>query len=242
MRRQDEEAPPRTDGHVIHWAWLYDSVIRVTTLGQEQSLRRQTIALAELRPGQRVLDIGCGTGTLLIGAVQAEPGITAQGIDPSPEMIERARQKAAEAGVEATFEVGAIENIELEAETVDVAMCSLMLHHLPTKTLHNGLVQILRVLKPGGRLVVIDFPGPGPMLHRLSAVLSRGRSPSRHVDEVLAQLEELGFTNVVRGRPRPGFRFLSWRGGQANEPPVGLDRSACGRVTSWKQILEPRNL
>jgi ubiquinone/menaquinone biosynthesis C-methylase UbiE len=207
MRQHNKEAPPHTDGHVIHWAWLYDSVIRVTTLGQEQRLRRQTIELAELRPGQRVLDIGCGTGTLLIGAAQAEPGIRAQGIDPAPEMIERARRKAASAGVEATFEVGTIENLELAAETVDVAMCSLMLHHLPTTTLHSGLVEIFRVLKPGGRLVVIDFPGPGPMLHRLSAVLTRGRSPTRHVDEVLAQLKELGFTNVVRGRPRPGFLF-----------------------------------
>jgi len=199
--------PQHTDGHVIHWAWLYDSVLRVTTLGQEQSLRRQTIELAELRPGQRILDIGCGTGTLLILAAQAVPGIRAQGIDPSPEMIERARQKAVEAGVETSFEVGAIEKLDFETETVDVVMCSLMLHHLPTRTLHDGLVEILRVLKPGGRLVVIDFPGPGPMLHRLSAVLSRGRPPTRHVVEVLEQLHTLGFTSVVRGRPKPGFLF-----------------------------------
>ena len=94
MKQQPNTPSKPTAGQVIHWPQLYDSVVRILTLGRERELRRQTVGLAQLRPGHRILDVGCGTGTLVITAVQAEPTIAAQGIDPSGEMIDRARQKA----------------------------------------------------------------------------------------------------------------------------------------------------
>ncbi len=66
-----------------------------------------------------MVDVGCGTGTLVIAAAQAEPKIVVVGIDPAKEMVGRAEQKAAAAGVEARFEVGVIEQLDIESGSVD---------------------------------------------------------------------------------------------------------------------------
>jgi len=198
----------RTDGYVIHWAWLYDSLVRLVALGKEPELRRQTIERAELGPGRRVLDVGCGTGTLLIAAVQAEPAIEARGIDPAVEMVLRARRKAAAAGVEADFDVGVIEQLAFEDDFFDVVLSSLMLHHLPEPTRAAGLAEIRRVLKPGGRFVAVDVAGPGPWFHRLGSFFTRGRSrPKRYADQLLEQVQAAGF-EAAESRPlQPSHLF-----------------------------------
>ncbi len=153
-----------TGGIVIRWAFFYDLLLKVVTLGREGRFRRRTIEIARLRPGERVLDVGCGTGTLALAAAEAvgRTGSIA-GIDPSPEMIARARQKAARSGVDAKLEVGVVESLPHADQTFDVVLSSLMFHHLPDAELRRaGLAQILRVLAPGGRLVLIDF-GPPPV-------------------------------------------------------------------------------
>ena len=207
-QEQIDTTAPRTDGMVIHWAGFYDSVLRIISLGREQELRRQTVAVADLQPGQHVLDVGCGTGTLTIAAAQAAADIEVYGIDPSSEMIERARGKAAEAGVVGTFDTGIIEKLDFEDDTFDVVLSSLMLHHLPAPTRFNGFLEILRVLKPGGRFVAVDFPGPGSTLHHLGLLLTGGRSPrKRHVDLVIEQVKGVGFEDLQRGHLAAGLLF-----------------------------------
>jgi ubiquinone/menaquinone biosynthesis C-methylase UbiE len=93
-----ETAPtqqPTTTGSVIHWAAGYDLLVWLLTLGRERAMRERTLALARPRPGETVLDVGCGTGTLAIAAA-GHAGATGavHGIDASPEMIARARAKA----------------------------------------------------------------------------------------------------------------------------------------------------
>jgi demethylmenaquinone methyltransferase/2-methoxy-6-polyprenyl-1,4-benzoquinol methylase/phosphoethanolamine N-methyltransferase len=197
-----------TEGHVIHWAALYDRVVNVVTLGREASLRRQTVALAELQPDQRVLDVGCGTGTLAIAVARSDPTLSVHGIDPAKSMIERARAKAEAAGVEVGFDVGAVESLQAEAGSYDVVLSSLMMHHLPRGTRQAGLAEIQRVLRPGGRFVVVDFGGRGSWMHRLAGLFSSGHThPKGDSGQLGEALQQLGFVDLVTERLRPAYLF-----------------------------------
>src|SRR4030065_1172723 len=101
-------------------------------LGRGPGIRRMTIELADIKKGERVLDVGCVTGTLAIAA-RWETGPTGEvhGIDPSAEMIEVARQKAAKAGVDAQFQTAVMEKLPFPDGHFHLVLSSLMLHHLP---------------------------------------------------------------------------------------------------------------
>lgn len=88
-------------GKVIHGPLAYDVQAWVLTLGNERRFRERLVRLARLAPGESVLDVGCGTGGLAIAAGE-QVGSAGEvcGVDPSPEMVARARRKAATAGVD----------------------------------------------------------------------------------------------------------------------------------------------
>jgi ubiquinone/menaquinone biosynthesis C-methylase UbiE len=116
------------------------------------------VDLAGLKPGETVLDVGCGTGTLLIAAKRRlGPSGRAIGIDPSPEMIARAQRKAKRLGVDVAFQVGIIESLPFPDAYCDAVLSTLMIHHLPSELRECGAREIARVLKPGGRMLVVDF-------------------------------------------------------------------------------------
>src|SRR3990172_12827115 len=90
-----ETAAPHTQGKVIHWARFYDAASWLMSLGQGRKMNRDIVETAAIRAGEKVLDVGCGTGAQTLPAAEkAGPGnVTA--IDASPEMIDVARGKAA---------------------------------------------------------------------------------------------------------------------------------------------------
>jgi ubiquinone/menaquinone biosynthesis C-methylase UbiE len=149
---------PRTSGVVMRRAARYDILAWLLTRGREPAFRERIISLARLEPGNSVLDIGCGTGTLAI-AVTRHVGPTGEvrGIDPSPQMIARARRKAAKAGAHVAFELAVAEQLPFPDGRFDVVLSTLMLHHLPRKTRQQCATEIRRVLKPGGRVLAVDF-------------------------------------------------------------------------------------
>ena len=125
---------------------------------REQALRRMTVDLARLQPGESVLDVGCGTGALTRLA-KARVGETGRvcGVDAAPQMIAVACRKAARHNLAIDFQVGLIEQLAFSDNSFDVVLSSLMMHHLPGELKRQGLAEIARVLKPGGRLLVLDM-------------------------------------------------------------------------------------
>jgi ubiquinone/menaquinone biosynthesis C-methylase UbiE len=150
----------RTEGITMgRWARFYDLICTVGGLGT--GFKRRIVRLAKLTPEERVLDVCCGTGVLTCLAAQQAAG--AVGIDGAPEMIDVARAKAARQGLAVDFRVALIEAIPFPDGHFDVAFTTLIIHCLPPAVLRAGLRDVLRVLKPGGRLLVADFDREGQL-------------------------------------------------------------------------------
>lgn len=148
----------RTTGILLHRAALYDLQVWIATLGRARRFREDLVRLARLQPGESVLDVGSGTGSLAIAAKRrVGPSGTVAGIDASPEMLDRARQKARKAGLDTRFEDGVAETLPFPDDSFDVALATVMLHHLPKKARRQCAHEIRRVVKPGGRVLAVDF-------------------------------------------------------------------------------------
>src|SRR5262245_44629673 len=131
MTMGDLHRTPGTTGSVLHWAASYDLLVWLLTLGRERVFREQVVRLARLQPGESVLDVGCGTGTLAIAAKRCVgPTGTVSGIDASPEMLARAGKKASKAGVEVVFTHAVAEVLPFPDAHVDEVLTKVMLHHL----------------------------------------------------------------------------------------------------------------
>ena len=157
-----EAANKETKGLILKGGWRYDLHGWFTEIfvfrGKSRELRQRTVDLAHIQSGEQVLDVGCGTGTLAIEVARLV-GLTGHvaGIDPGAEQIARARAKAARHNLLIDFQIGVIEQLPFSDQAFDVVFSTLMMHHLPAPLKRQGLSEIARVLKPGGRLVIADF-------------------------------------------------------------------------------------
>jgi SAM-dependent methyltransferase len=174
------------EGIVIHNAGLYDRRMRARTRGRERAFRDEVARLAALEPGEDVLDVGCGTGTLALAAkrrVGSEGSV--HGVDPSEEMVERARRKARRSGLDVGFSTGFAQTMPVPDAAFDVVLASLVLHQLPADSLADAFAEVRRVLRPEGRLLIVEIDpaaggdGPTPHAHGhfdLGAVIDRLRA------------------------------------------------------------------
>jgi ubiquinone/menaquinone biosynthesis C-methylase UbiE len=196
---------PQTNGATLHQASQYDICASLLGMGVNRRSSRMIIEMAHIKAGDRVLDVGCGTGGLTLTA-KAYAGISASvyGIDASQEMIEVARNNAKRSNLEAVFEVGLIEKIDQPEASFDVIISRLVMHHLPVDVKRRGFAEILRVLKPGGRIFLVDFNPPrNPVLfHVISALIGHGTMMQSSVQDLLPLLAEAGFEDVTSGSTR----------------------------------------
>jgi ubiquinone/menaquinone biosynthesis C-methylase UbiE len=125
----------------------YDAYMRKVTFGREGALREMTVKIAPVKPGDCVLEVGCGTGSLTLAAKkQAGTSGKVFGIDIIPGMIELSRQKAAQANEEITFQLGSIADIPFPANQFDVVMCSFMIFHMSEMTRRKNSMSSCAVL------------------------------------------------------------------------------------------------
>lgn len=200
-------------------AWYYDALAWALTLGRERALRERLVEAARLAPGEVVLDAGCGTGSLAIAA-KRRVGATGvvHAIDAAPEMIARAREKAARAGADVAFATGRAEALPFPDAHVDVVLSTLMLHHLPGPVRRAFAAEIRRVLKPGGRVLAVDFEAPARRSKGLIARVHRhGGVPMR---DVVGLLESVGLR--VRETGAVGVSDLQFA--LATAPRAGEER------------------
>jgi ubiquinone/menaquinone biosynthesis C-methylase UbiE len=162
-------------------------------------LRELTVLQALIKPGDSVLDVGCGPGSVTIPAkIRAGANGQASGIDPSPEMIAVARRKAASKGLAIDFRVGVIEALPYPDSSFDVVTSSLMIHHLPGDLKKKGLDEIYRVLKPGGRLLIADFMRQNPsLLSHLFYALSMHRGLKFGIEDLPDLLETTRYSQSM---------------------------------------------
>lgn len=189
---------------------LYDPLVRLTT--RELTFKRQLVLQADLHRDDRVLDIGCGTGTLLLLLRQTGCGVRVIGLDGDPKILRLARAKDEKDPL--PLVCGLSTELPYADECFTRVTSTLMLHHLTRQEKLQTLREVLRVLRPGGELHVADWGKPHNALMRvLSGVLRLG-----HQDRVIDNREgrlpllfrSVGFADAQeRGRLSTAFGTLS---------------------------------
>lgn len=137
---------------------VYDPLIALTT--RERRFRHRLLDRAAIADGQRVLDVGCGTGSLLIMAAERHPKAEFLGLDPDPHILSRARAKARLAGAEISFVPGLATDLPFEDSSFDRMLSTLVFHHLGPEALTEATAEISRILRPGGELHLADWAPP----------------------------------------------------------------------------------
>lgn len=193
---------------------FYDPVVALTT--REREFKQRLIDQLGPAPGQRILDLGCGTGTLALLVKERQPEAAVAGLDADPEMLWRAGEKAAAAGVEVELSEGRSDAMPYGDGSFDAVVSTLFFHHLSRPVRDATVAEILRVLVPGGELHVADWGRPADPLMRLAGLAVRtldGFEPT--ADNFAGRLPEVfaaaGFEDVrTRDRMRTAFGTLAF--------------------------------
>jgi ubiquinone/menaquinone biosynthesis C-methylase UbiE len=201
--KSGKAALKETQGHVIDWGWRYDLLLWWSNLqsrGKWHELQRRITDLAQFQPGETVLDVGCGTGTLALEAY-AHVGVKGRvsGIDPGPKQIARARSKAGRADLPIDFQVGVIEQLAFPDQSFDVVLSTFMMHVLPDDLKRQGLAEIARVLKPGGRLVIADFAHK----QERTGQAARFHAGGSRTNDLATLVSDAGFSQVETDEMQP---------------------------------------
>ncbi len=183
---------------------LYDPLVRLTT--RETETKRRLLDQAALAPGERILDLGCGTGTLSIQAKRREPETDISGLDGDPSVLERARRKAEAGGVAIRFDEALADRMPYPDGAFHKVLSSLFFHHLDREVKERTVREIARVLRPGGQRHVADWGPPrgllGPALFLTVRLLDGFDTTADNARGRLPEVFAAGGLTRVRGRGR----------------------------------------
>ena len=193
----------------------FDFFVRLTV--RERAFKMRFLSLLDLRDGDRVLDLGVGTGTLAIWLKERRPGASVVGLDPDPDILQIARRKVRDAGVDVELVEGFADRMPFDQASFDVVVSTLVFHHLSGEVKRGALREVARVLRPGGRLLIGDFGKPRDPLQALAFL------PTRVFD---------GFENT-RDNRRGALPSLFTEAGLSGARKLGDMRSAFGTLAFY---------
>lgn len=178
---------------------LYDPLVRITT--RERRFKAALLQQARLRAGQQVLDLACGTATLTIAAKRMQPLADITGADGDPDILARARIKAAKAEAELMFDESLSQHLPYADSSFDVVLSSLFFHHLDRENKLATLGEVRRVLKPGAELHIADWgKAANPLMRVLFVIVQMLDGFAPTTDNVAGRLPEFlrasGFKEV----------------------------------------------
>lgn len=203
---------------------FYDPLM--ATVLRESAWKAELVEQVGLSEGMRVLDLGCGTGTLTVRLARWERGAHVVGVDADPDALERARKRIAESGAQAELLEARAEALPFEDSSFDRVISSLLFHHLRTDGKRVALEEARRVLKPDGELHVADWGRPDGLLMRAAflpvRVLDGFETTSDNARGALpAMIAFAGFERVEETRRRRTafgtLVFIRARIGRASE-------------------------
>jgi demethylmenaquinone methyltransferase/2-methoxy-6-polyprenyl-1,4-benzoquinol methylase len=199
----------------------YDLLNRLLSAGTDRRWRRAAVDFLELPAGARVLDLCTGTADLLIEAVERDPRRRGVGIDLSSEMLARGAGKLERRSLAARslLLAGDAERLPLRDAQFDAALIAFGIRNVGEP--EQALREIRRVLRPGGRLVVLEFSNPGGLvgaayqlyfnhvLPRVGGLISGDPGAYRYLPASVARFPSPGEFGALM--QRSGFEAISWR-------------------------------
>ncbi|MBV6395071.1 MAG: Ubiquinone/menaquinone biosynthesis C-methyltransferase UbiE [Anaerolineales bacterium] len=148
---------------------LYDPLLKWVM--REETFKRKLVQQANIQSQMKVLDLGCGTGTLTLMLKRAQPEAQVTGLDGDPQVLAIARDKSHNTNIQ--WDEGLASSLPYPDSTFDRVVTSLVIHHLVTDDKRRAFKEIFRVLKPHGELHVLDFGAPHSSLTRFMTTYMR---------------------------------------------------------------------
>lgn len=175
---------------------LYDPLVSLMGFGRAQ---QELIFQANIERGHSVLDVGCGTGTLIVRLKRQYSGVQVVGLDPDSKALRRARNKARRAGVSVQLDQGFADELPYRERSFDRVFSSFMFHHLDEQERERTSREVLRVLKPGGSFHLLDFVADPAKDGFVDRLIGRHALMNTNTTKRLLQLiSRAGFTNATK--------------------------------------------
>jgi len=205
---QDNMSPRYIPALSFRWLTpLYDPLLK--WIMHEETFKRKLVQEANIEPGMNVLDLGCGTGTLTIMLKQRVPQASVIGLDGDSEVLNIARSKANQAGVDIQWEQGVAYDLPYPDGMFDRVVSSLVIHHLVSADKVRTFREIHRVLRPGGEFHMVDFGPPHNLYESVLSLFDRwleeaednalGRLPGMMQSVGLQQVQETFHLTTIFG-------------------------------------------